>query len=199
MKHSSFGSVAPKTRTLDVGANLLNEWIEEQARLRHELVRYGLIAAAALVGLVVGGSLMMSNIALNAKRRLVLVRGIERLDKSLEASEKARKEAQPVLLVREMCDKTGGLFDILYGQLSKSLAAGNAHLALSNVREDVQSAEIHLVVQGFGENDASVQAYADAASDPNAKVASITNSRPSDLLGKDGVSFEYVKRIGVKP
>lgn len=142
---------------------------------------------------------MLGNIALNSKRRLVLIRGIERLDKSLEASEKARKEAQPVLVIREMNDHTGTMFDALYGQLSKSLAAGNSRMALSNVREEVQSGEIHIVVQGFGETDAAVQAYADAAADPAAKVASITNSRPSDLLGKDGVSFEYVKRIGVKP
>src|SRR5205814_10700187 len=99
MKPISFGSAAPKDRAIDVGANLLGEWIEEQARKRRATLRDGsILGASALFALIVVPILLRSTG--EASRSAAALRaGVTRLDRELEASDLAKKEAQPGLLV----------------------------------------------------------------------------------------------------
>jgi len=197
MKQNLFGNAAPKHRNIDVGANLLGEWIAEQARLRREIARYGAVFSAAVF---VGGAVVPSlwnagtRCAVDAKK---LKLGVAQLDAQLAITDKAKKDAQPALVVDAMCGRTRSSFDFFVGQTEKVLRASNPRMVLSGLRSDVTAGETHISVQGFAEDETAADAFARKVNDPSAKVDAITNSRPSELLGPNGLSFEYVKRIGV--
>ena len=198
MKDTIFGSAAPKTRSINVGANLLSEWVCEQARLRREIGRaLGLLAASVAVPAAVLPPLMRS-----ASRTMAtaaeLRHGVADLDTALAVSEKARKAAQPSLLVDAMRLRTQASLDRLDGEILGVLRAGNARSALNDVRVEVQGGEAHFMVQALAEDEGATQAFVRAADDPSAKVAAITTSRPSELLGPHGLSFVYEKRVGVQ-
>ncbi|RYG25342.1 hypothetical protein EON82_07460 [bacterium] len=197
MKQSSFGNAAPKHRSIDVGANLLSQWAEEQAKLRKEIARYGLLLAAALMlGIGTTPWLWKRGSAIVTKAASLKTETAE-LDKQLEDTDKARKAAQPIVVVNEMCERTRKRFDFFRAQLERPLRAGNARMVLSNVRCEVVATESHLVAQAFAEEEGAAEAFARNAAEEGAKVDGITTSRPSTLLGPSGLGFQYEKRIGV--
>lgn len=197
MKDNSFGSAAPKSRSINVGANLLGEWLAEQSRLRRDVGRFATL---------LGGSLFVAALTLpvllrngnEAAGQVAELRGNAALMNSqLEVSERAQKAAQPALVVGALCARTRGSLDRLLGQMERVMNAGNSRMALSSVRLDVQSGEAHLVVQGDAEEDGAADAFARNVDEEGAKVAAITNSRPSQVLGSQGMGFQYEKRIRV--
>jgi hypothetical protein len=197
MKQSSFGNAAPKHRSIDVGANLLSQWAEEQAKLRKEIARYGLLlAAATLMATVATPSLWGRGNAAASKAASLRAETTD-LDKQLEDTDKARKAAQPILVVNEMCDRTRKGFDFFRAQLERPLRSGNVRMALSNVRCEVVAAQAHVIAQAFAEDEGAAEAFAQNAAEQGAKVDGITTSRPSTLLGPNGLGFQYEKRIGV--
>lgn len=197
MNDSSSGSAAPKNRSINVGANLLDEWISEQARLRQEIGRYGaLLAASLLLAATVVPTLWRVS-ADSSRQAAKLRQGVKLLDEQLEITERARKAAGPGLVVKAMRDRTGESFDRLMTQMNRVLSAGNARTALTSLRCDIQGGEAHLVVQADSEEDGAADAFARDAGEVGSKVDAIVNSRPSRLLGPQGLGFQYEKRIGV--
>lgn len=197
MNDSSFGSAAPKNRSINVGANLLAEWIAEQARLRREIGRY-----AALLGVSVLLSATVLPVLWRAstdasRQAAALHSDVKGLDAALAVSDHARKVAQPALVVEAMCGTTTASFDRLLTEVDRVLGAGNSRTAVSTFHCDVQSGEAHLVALTDAEEGGAADAFARNASDPRAKVDAITTSRPSHLLAPDGLAFVYEKRIGV--
>ena len=197
MNDSSFGSAAPKNRSINVGANLLGEWIAEQAALRREIGRYGALLAGCLV--VAGAALpTLWRASTQASREAAGLRvEVAALDAQLVLSDRARKAAQPALVVAAMRDRTGGAFDRLLAQVDRVLGAGNSRTAMASMRCEVQGGEAHLVVQADAEEDGAADAFVRNAGEEGAKVDAITSSRPSSLLAPQGLAFQYEKRIGV--
>lgn len=199
MKDSSFGSAAPKSRSINVGANLLGEWISERARQRQQVIRYGALLGASLLlaGLSVPPLWRAAGAA--AHEASGLKQRVASLDEQLAIADKAQKAAHPGIVVKAMCDRTGGSFDRFMAQMNRVLGAGNSRMAFASVHGDVIAAQAHIVVQADAEDDGAADAFAQAASDPSASVDGIVTSRPSHLLAEQGVGFQYEKRIGVTP
>ena len=199
MNDSSFGSVAPKSRSINVGANLLGEWTAEQARRRKVVGRYAALSGVSLLlavltlprAFVASGTMLRE--AVHMKRRLV------ELDAQLAISERERKAAEPALVVGAMDARTDASLDRFLEVVERALGAGNARTALASLRCDVQGGEAHLVVQADAEDGEAADAFARDAGEEGAKVDAIVNSRPSPLLGPQGLGFQYEERIGVKP
>lgn len=197
MKDVSIGNAAPKNRSINVDANLLGEWIAEQAKLRRAIVRYLAILGGTLVaGAVVVPTLWRAT-ATASNQAHALQRGVAELDSQLSASDQAAKEAQPSIVVTAMCERTRRSFGRLAQELNVILRAGGSRTMLTGLRTEVQAGEIHLVAQAMAEDDGAADDFALRAGDDKAKVAGIVTSRPSAQLGLRGLSFEYVKRIGV--
>ncbi|GEM_PF-3257277 len=199
MSESSFGNAAPKSRSINIGANLLGEWIEEQARTRRDLARsFALLGlTVATVGIALPTLLRGAG---EAGAKAAAMKGrVTKLDEALAVSDKARKEAQPTLAVEGMRGRTQASFDRLLDELDGALRAGNARTVLSSVHADVQAGEIHLIVLAEAEEDGAADAFARNAEEAGASVDAITNSRPSRLLGPQGLSFQYEKRTKVSP
>lgn len=199
MNESSFGSAAPKNRSINVGANLLGEWIAERSAARRNALRLGaVLGASVLVAAVALPVLWRAGTA--ASRQAAALRSeVKGLDDALAASGSARKAAQPSQAVATMRVRTGDSFERLLGGVGRVLAAGGARTALATLHGDVQGGNLHLLAQADAEDDLAVEAFARAAGEPAAKVDAITGSRPSPLLGPRGISFQYEKRISVAP
>ena len=197
MNDSSFGSAAPKTRSLNVGANLLREWTTEQARRRRQVARYAALFGASLVLGVGTLPRLIGSVEERSREIIRLRKTLAALDEQLAISDRERKAAQPALVVDAMNRRTDGSHDRLLSQLARVLGAGNARVALTSLRCDVQAGEAHLVVQADAEEDGAADAFARNAGEQGAKVDAIVNSRPSHLLAPGGIGFQYEKRIGV--
>ena len=197
MKQNLFGSAAPKSRPFDVGANLLGEWIAEQAKLRREIYRSCAIAGGSLAVAAVTIPILWQDGTAAAVQAGKLKLGVKQLDTQLVASDKARKDAQPSIVVGDMCKRTRASFDFLIGQTDRVLRAGNPHMVLSGLRTEVTAAEAHTTIQAFAEDDGAIDAFARKVSEAGAKVDAVTNSRPSPLLAPAGLSFQYEKRMVV--
>ena len=197
MKDSSFGNAALKPRTINVGANLLGEWIAERDRERREVGRYGaLLGASLLVAALVLPTLGRES-AQSSRQASEYRAKVAELDAALKVAEETKKAAQPGLVVKAMCVRTAGSFDRLLGELDRVLSAGSARTALASVRCDVSAGEAHLTVRADAEGDEAADAFARNAGEEGAKVDAIVSSRPSTALAPQGVGFSYEKRIGV--
>ena len=197
MNDSSFGSAAPRPRSFNVDANLLREWATEQTRRRRQIVRYGTLLVASLILVVSTLPRLIGSVGDESREAGRLRRSVAALDEQLVISDRERKEAQPALVVAAMDRRTDASLDRFLSQLSRVLEAGNARLALTSLRCDVQAGEAHLVVQADAEEDGAADAFARNAGERGAKVDAIVNSRPSHLLAPQGIGFQYEKRIGV--
>lgn len=197
MKQNLFGNAAPKNRSIDVGANLLGEWIAEQAKLRREIARFGAILGVAVLVSAATVPTLWESGTHAAADAVKLKAGIKQLDAQLAITDKARQEAQPKLVVDAMCDRTRNSFDFLIAQTERVMRSANPHMVLSGLRSDVTAAEVRVTAQGFAEDEDSADAFTRKVGDPASKADAITNSRPSSLLAPNGLSFEYMKRIEV--
>ena len=197
MNDSSSGNAAPKNRSINVGANLLDEWISEQAKLRQGIGRYAALLAASLFLAATVLPMLWRITADSSRQAARLSQGVKLLDEQLAITERNRKAAQPGLVVKAMRGRTGESFDRLMTQMNRVLSAGSARVALTSVRCDIQGGEAHLVVQADAEEDGAADAFARNAGEAGAKVDAIVNSRPSRLLSAQGLGFQYEKRVGV--
>lgn len=197
MKQSSFGNAAAKHRSIDVGANLLGQWMGEQAKLKKETARYAVVLAGSLaIGLTFVPWLW--GLGTTATQRASkLSQETKALNDQLQITDTARKAAEPAAVVSSMLDRTRASFDFVRATVERPLRSGNARMVLGNVRCEVAAAEAHLSVQAFAEDEAAADSFATAVADEGSKVDAITNSKPSTLLGPSGLSFQYEKRVGV--
>ncbi len=197
MSDSSFGNGALKSRSINVGANMLGEWIEEQAKLRQQFARYGAVLSASVLVAVVACPILGRKAGVEGAELKGLKAGIAGLDEQLKIADKAKKEAQPAKIVHEMNERTRVSFDRFVGQLDHILRAGNPQMALAMLKLEMTSGEAHVTLQADAEDDAAAEAFAKNASEEGATVDSITSSRPSALLSTQGLSFLYEKKIRV--
>lgn len=199
MKDSTFGSVAPKNRSINVDVNLLGEWSSEQARLRQEIVRF----AALLGGSLVVGLTVTPLLFLNAGRSASANAGLRvrtaALDSALAVADRQRKAAQPALVVGPMVDRTSGSFGRMLGAVDRVLGAGNSRIAIASARFEVNGGELHAVLQADAEDEGAIDAFVRSVGQEEATVDAITNARPSALLSPQGTAFTYEKRIKVSP
>jgi hypothetical protein len=195
---SSPGSALPNIKTINVEANLLGEWLAKRDRVREEVVRYlmliGGVAAIALVALPVLWRVHSSAQAATAKAE----KRMKQLGSTLAQYQSQKDEASPRLAHQEMLKTTRVQADEFLGQMVLLMNAASTDMAFGSVQADILGGQMTVRCKADAQDFATTRKFVtDAGVGPGVKSAVLVSSRSSELLGSNGVSFEFIKRLEV--
>jgi hypothetical protein len=197
---SSHGHAPASPKTIDVRANLLEEWIVQRRRTEDRFRRYfitSIVLIASSIGIVPGLiGLGKAAYAKQAAEQKVAV-SIANRAKALE-DEGQLKDPQAVRQkmlakssqkLREFCDAMAG-----------ALNAAPEGVVLSRLRGEMLSGELDITGEADAVDEAAARGTVNrlsAVSDVNAAL--LTASKPSPNLAKSGVQFEFLARRQLNP
>jgi hypothetical protein len=183
---------------INVCANLLSEWTNEQAKFREEAKKYGvgifvcLTAALVLVPVIEHGTGKLAHSQTVEKGKLKELKGL------LASANAASKAIAPKVETAQLRAQTNSYFERFMGETYAVLNAARTGVAFSSVKLEARSAEIVFDCRAEAQNYEAAAAFAEQSGRTPNKVSSLASTRPSSLLGPAGVSFEYLKRVAVK-
>lgn len=187
-------------KSIDVKVNLLAEWLESQRRFRAQLRRWliVLLAIASLTAVVLPMVVRMHSDGI-AKLRAVSAE-LAVAKQELAAFEKDRASAQPIIEEKAMLETSRERTQRLIGNLNVILNAGADGMAFQSLRGEVMGGVLTVRCQGDAQGYGDVQTFLEsAARGARTKSSLLASTRRSDLIGVDGIAFEYVKRVEVSP
>lgn len=187
-------------KSIDVKVNLLAEWLESQRRFRGQLKRW-LIVLLSIILLAVAILPIVLRAHLDGLARLRAVSAeLASAKKALAAFEKDRASAQPIIEEKAMLETSRERTRRLIGNLNLILNAGADGMAFQSLRGEVMGGVLTVRCQGDAQGYSDVQAFLEAAGrGARTKSSLLASTRRSDLIGVDGIAFEYVKRVEVSP
>ena len=195
---SSSGSAPPKTRSINVGANLLAEWASDQVRLRAQATKLALGVAACVcvaASIVVALNRMHSGVRSDMHG---LAAKLQALREEVRLAEAEKTVLEPKLAIHAMRERTRGYLERFLGEAYGVLAAGSRDMSFNGVRTEVHAAEIVVDARADAKDYSVVESFARRAGALPSKFSGISSTRPSDVLGPEGVAFNYLKRVKVE-
>lgn len=198
LEANTSGRAAHKIKSINVHANLLSQRLAERSRLSKaalgKMVGLGvvIVLSSATLPLLYGAA--MRTRAASAAAEAALASLKTEVAKAREAS----KLAAPRIMTREILSKTqryGGQF---LGQVLMVMASVSRGMVLKGLKAEVNGGEVTITAQAEAENFTAAQSFLDQARVGSAPgSAGFNSTRQSNLLGKAGLSFEFVKKASV--
>lgn len=200
LEASSTGHAPPRNKTINTEVNLLAEWQRERGRVNELITRQ--MVALALFALVAFSSvpfLVRAQAAANERltKAKYAVQGTSTLLADLESKQKA---AKPRIDESEMHETVRHEATQFLGHAVKVINAAPAGMAFDTVGADVIGGELAIRCKADAESNSVVQYFIDhAGRGENVNSTLLATAQKNGKLSRDGVGFEYVKRIGVTP
>lgn len=192
------GLGSAKTRSINVEVNLLNEWSASRASMQIEIQRqiFGLVGTC-LIGLVLLP-------ALNAWRGRVfagtssITQNLGKLMKERAELAKTVAEVTPSIDFATMRGKTNLYRNSLFKETQKFLVATPDAVRFDSLRIEANGGELTFKVVANAKTAADGRRFVETASrGRNVSASNQTAIRQSQALGRDGVVFDYLKRVKV--
>lgn len=198
MKVSFTGNVTHSIRSINVRANILSEWTVNQARFHTEMLRYS--SAIAICCAVAAGLAPICERARGASMAEVSRNAatLAQLKVELAEAQATKKTAEPGEALAELRAETTGHFNRLLGEVYQVLDSAKSGMAFSAAKVDIREAEIIIDCRADAESYDVAAAFAQQAGSTLNKISNLASTRPNALLGPSGVSFEYIKRVGLQ-
>jgi hypothetical protein len=197
---SSHGHAPASPKTIDVRANLLEEWIARRDKTKDRFKRYLFIAGVLLVS----SAVIVPSLVGFGRRELARQMREEEFARSLAAQVRAvQDEAQakdPAASRQKMLLKSSLKARAFCAAFANALNAPGDGVVLSRLRGEMLGGELDITGQADAINDASARGTVKrlgAVSDVNAAL--LTASRPNPAIGKTGVEFEFLTRRQLSP
>jgi Tfp pilus assembly protein PilN len=197
---SLHGRVAPKSKSINVDANLLSERLEYRERLRSTAKnRLGVLAIG--LGLAFLALPPLYHLERDADKRYAFLSGQEKIMKGrLDDLKKVQDSAKPIIEDKQILDSLHRHGNEFLGQLTLFLNNVDPALCLLNLSAQVQSNTIQITSQA---NAVSYKAASDfvslAAKSPNCKETVISSMVSNNSFSKDGVVFDMQQKLTVTP
>ena len=198
MELSSILSGARNGRSINVRANILAEWTADQVRIRAQVTRnligigICLALAAGVIPMCEGARIRLA--ATEAARKYELAQ----LNAQVTQAAAFQKASAPSAAASLLRTQTSGYFNRMMGEVYAVLDAANSRMAFSSAKAEVRDAVISIDCHSDAQNYGAAATFAkDAGSTPN-EASSLASTRPSTLMGLNGVSFEYIKKVDLK-
>lgn len=197
LQESLFGRVEPKRR-FDVEANLLSERQSAQLRLMRRSRRSlaFLAASVTVISLVLPGLYQWQLSAAGKADRHA--KTASSLTQELKALSEERDVSVPKIADSEMVAIMQAQSGLLMDQIILVLNATPGSAAISTLKADMLGGELTISCSAEAERFESMREFLSrAATGPKAKSTVLSSSRRSEVLGSDGVAFDFVKKVGV--
>ncbi len=198
MSASSSGTGAPSIRSINVRANLLAEWTTDQVQFRSEATRYALGIAICIALAVIAVPAIEGGRTSFVHAQQKHLASLNELKGALDQANDLKKAAEPGVASALLSSQTSAFFDRLMGESYGVLDAAKSGMAFTSVKVEVRAAEIVIDCRADAESFDIAVAFAQQAGRTNSKVSSLTGTRPNSMFGKNGVSFEYLKRVAAQ-
>lgn len=194
------GRAQLKNKSINVEANILDEWQEER-RLIRDRIRVRTLALLAIGGAflsLVPLAWKFSESAVLSQRRAELDR--DGMQRKLDALEADGKQAQPVIAYDQMVERQHQNAGAMLGNLIEIFNAAPNKVAISKVKASVSGGEIAIELSADSEDTESAQAFAsEAGKGRNVLFSVLASTKKSSLLGPDGLGFDIDKKVRVSP
>ncbi len=196
---SSHGHAPPRTKTINVEANLLGERLRERDKLRQALQRKALLtlavtgAAAATLPTLLGYMSQASDKA-NQTQRLE-----SNLQTQLSSLRSKGDKAQPRIADQEMMEKVKTNADIIVGQATLVMNCASPQIAFADLKTEVLGGELRISCRADAESFSVAQRFVSGAGQgPKVIDAILASTKRSDVIAKGGIAIEFVKRVKVE-
>jgi hypothetical protein len=198
LEATTSGSAPVSSRTINVEANLLLEWLSESRRVRERAARLFLYLLSVLLAACVTCPLLYTALR-SAQDRSGAAKGVLAIASAeLEALDEERERLQPRMDESAMRKR---LRDNAHAFLAHPILVMNAappEIAFQTIRITVVSGTLTIHCSADSETYQAAQAFAESAGKgPNLQSSLLSTVRRNDRLAPDGVGFDYVKEVKV--
>jgi hypothetical protein len=197
-EQSMSGHAAPRIRSINVRVNLLSQRVEERnralsvARAKVIQVTSVFVTASVLLPWLINLAASASANAARWQRKASALRA-----EVSQLNEKA-KLVKPRLEERDMIAGAKRHADAFMGQLVSVLNSAPPTMAISGMRVDILGGDVKVSVRADAEDYRSAEAFLDRAkAGAGPQDAGFTSTKRSDVLAKGGISFEFIKKVGL--
>jgi hypothetical protein len=195
---STHGRVAPKTKSINVEANLLAQRLAEVATIREaaqkRLMTLGVAAFTALV--------LLPPVYRSQARAGATLHKMEGQEKVIAAQiaklQKQQEQVKPVLEDEKVLSDVKKHSKEFLGQLILFLNTANPSVSLGSIKCSVSGGEMGFVTRAEAENYRIAAEFVSLnAKGPNTKETNLSSMKRNSLLWPDGVTFELSKKVKV--
>ena len=195
---SSHGRVAPKSKSINVEANLLSQRIEERTSIRSEIRKRLAIASIALLIVLIGFPPVYRFHSAETKAYKEVADRDKLLAAQLETLKKTQEQLQPILNDQNLFKSIKSHGNEVLGQLVLFLNNASPHLSLTSISTTVKDGKIEIAANAMA---TSYMVAADfikeSAKGPNSDGTELGTMGNNPVLGPEGVTFNLTKKIRV--
>ena len=189
-----------KTRSINVEVNLLNEWSASRASMQVEIQRQILV----LVGVCLGGFVILPLLNVwrgnTVERSNAVVREKSNELAKKEALAKVVAEVTPSIDFAEMRENCNKFRNSLFRETHKFLEATPETVRFDSLKIEASGGYLNFKVVANARTAADGRRFVDAARrGRNVLASNQTAVRQSQVMGADGVVFDYSKKVKVTP
>jgi len=195
---NSLGAAAPKQRTINVEVNLLAEWVESRNRMREERLRWtALLTTVAVVAMV--ALPFLSEYAARANGRAEKAAKVLASKEAFLASLQEKQSlVQPTIDGEATLKLSQNRNKRFYGEMLAVLNASSPKMAMEMLDASIIGGEMTLRGKAQAEDYLSAQDFVSLTGQTaHVKSSILTTARPNIALGKDGVTFEFAKKVAL--
>lgn len=197
---STLGYARGSRQSLEVGVNLLDEWLVERYSNWREAKRH--IAVLAVVALVAACCVpwLYEQRLSAANQRAVVVRTLAAKTEALQGLTAEQQRVQPLLDMAAIVEVSERRASAFVGEIIRLCNVAPGSVGFSTLRTDISGGQMTLRCTADAESSSAVQRFlAAAAEGPQVLASRLLSSRQSPDLGSDAVAFEYMKKAVVNP
>ncbi len=197
---SSHGHAPASPKTIDVRANLLEEWIARRDKTEDRHKRYLLSSIVLIVSSagILPGLIGLGRMELSKEmREEANVRSLTAQAKALEDEVQIK---DPSAARQRMLAKSSAKVRAFCGTFASALDANPEGVVLTRLRGEMLGGELDLTGLAEAVDDGAARATVkrlSAVSDVNTSL--LTASKPSETIGRNGVEFEFLTRRQLNP
>ena len=192
------GLGSAKTRSINVEVNLLNEWSSSRAAMQVEIQRQTFI----LAGVCVAGLVLLP--VVSTWRGNVVERtnvSVKKRDAALQQQKKLAlsvAEVTPSIDFAEMRENCNKYRNYLFHEANRFLEATPETVRFDSLKIEAMGGELSLKVVANARSAADGRRFVEAAGrGRNVSASNQTAIRQSQVMGGDGVVFDYLKKVKV--
>jgi hypothetical protein len=187
-------------KSINLEANILSEWLGATAALRQRLKLRAVVLAAVICGGAVAlPQLSGMSTAMAARAAGAQARNAQSAKVEAELDRRAKADQPRVQEAHMLADSRANL-NTLLGNLTLVVNAVPTSVTFDTVRAEILDAELTITCKSQAENDAAGQLFVDGASKgPNVVYAVQASTMKSNVLAKNGVAFDFIKRVNLEP